>query len=72
MVAHLDPENHRVEKANESYYLLKKTPTPTVIVECGFLSNREEAELLKTEAYQDKVAWAVMMGILQYLNATKS
>ena len=43
-----------------------------MIVECGFLSNREEAELLKTEAYQDKVAWAVMMGILQYLNATKS
>jgi len=72
LVAHLDPENHRVEKANESYYLLKKTPTPTVIVECGFLSNREEAELLKTEDYQDKVAWAVMMGILQYLNATKS
>ena len=33
LVAHLDPENHRVEKANESYYLLKKTPTPTVIVD---------------------------------------
>lgn len=68
LVAHLDPENHRVEKANESYYLLKKTPTPTVIVECGFLSNSEEADLLNTDAYQDKVAWAVMMGILQYLN----
>lgn len=68
LVAHLDPENHRVEKANESYYLLKKTPTPTVIVECGFLSNSEEAELLTTNEYQDKVAWAIMMGILQYLN----
>lgn len=33
LITHLDPENHRVEKANESYYLLKKTPTPTVIVE---------------------------------------
>ena len=61
-------QNSYPEKANESYYLLKKTPTPTVIVECGFLSNREEAELLNTEAYQDKVAWAVMMGIVQYLN----
>ena len=40
LVSYLDPKNHRVEKANESYYLLKKTPTPTVIVECGFLSNR--------------------------------
>lgn len=68
MVERLDPQNHRVEKANESYYLLKKTPTPTVIVECGFLSNREEAELLNTEEYQDKVAWAVMMGIVQHLN----
>lgn len=68
LIAYLDPENHRTEKANESYYLLKKTPTPTVIVECGFLSNSEEAELLNTEDYQDKVAWAVMMGVMQYLN----
>ena len=68
LVAHLDPENHRVEKANESYYLLKKTPTPTVIVECGFLSNSMEAELLNTEDYQDKVAWAIMMGVVQFLN----
>ena len=63
-----NPENHRKEKANESYYLLKKTPTPTVIVECGFLSNSEEAALLETELYQDKVAWSIMMGIVQYLN----
>ncbi len=68
LVSHLDRENKRGEKANESYYLLKKTPTPTVIVECGFLSNSEEAALLNTEEYQDKVAWAVMMGIIQYLN----
>lgn len=67
LVEHLDPENHRVEKANESYYLLKKTPTPTVIVECGFLSNSEEADLLETEEYQDKVAWAIMMGIAKYM-----
>lgn len=69
LVTRLDPENRRVEKANESYYLLKKTPTPTVIVECGFLSNSEEAELLNTEEYQDKIAWAVMMGVIQYLNS---
>lgn len=68
LVKRLDSENHRKEKANESYYLLKKTSTPTVIVECGFLSNYEEAELLGEEAYQDKVAFSIMMGILQYLN----
>lgn len=67
----LNPENHRRIKANNSYYLLKKTHIPTVIVECGFLSNSKEAELLGSEAYQDKVAWAIHMGILQYINACK-
>lgn len=64
-----DPENTRVTKANDSYYLLKKTGTPIVIVECGFLSNDAEAEKLTTEDYQEKIAWAVHMGILRYLNA---
>lgn len=68
MIEQLNPDNHREAKANESYYLLKKTPSPTVIVECGFLSNYEEAELLKTEAYQKKVAEAVKTGIMQCLN----
>lgn len=64
----LNPENHRQMKANDSYYLLKKTQIPTVIVECGFLSNAREAELLCNEVYQDKVAWAVFMGIMQYIS----
>lgn len=67
LVEQLDPQNHRKAKANESYYLLKKTPSPTVIVECGFLSNYEEAELLNTEEYQKKVAEAVKTGILNSL-----
>ena len=68
MAKRLDQENCRSPKANNSYYLLKNTSTPTVIVECGFLSNHEEAELLATEAYQEKTAWAIHMGIMQYLN----
>lgn len=64
----LNPENKRQIKANDSYYLLKKTQIPTVIVECGFLSNSREAALLAEEEYQIKVAWAIHMGILQYLN----
>jgi len=63
----LNPENHRAIKANDSYYLLKKTTVPTVIVECGFLSNYKEAALLESEEYQDKVAWAIHMGIMQYV-----
>ena len=68
LVAELDKENHRTAKANESYYLLKKTESPTVIVECGFLSNRQEAELLSDAEYQQKVAVAISKGIENYLN----
>lgn len=55
-------------KENNDYYLLKHSPLPTVIVECGFLSNPEEEQLLLTETYQRKMAWAIHLGILQYLN----
>ena len=64
----MNPGNRRQKKANSSYYLLKKTQVPTVIVECGFLSNVQEAKLLSSPEYQDKVAWAIHMGILQYIN----
>lgn len=67
LVTRVDPSNKRTAKANESYYLLKKTPTPTVIVECGFLSNPAEAALLLEDAYQNKLARAIYMGILEYL-----
>ena len=69
MVKRVDPENRRQVKANDSYYLLKKTGVPIVIVECGFLSNSAEAEKLCTPEYQQRVAWAIHMGILQYMNA---
>lgn len=67
LVEKTDPENHREIKANDSYYLLKKTGIPIVIVECGFLSNQAEAEKLCSQEYQDRVAWAIHLGILQYL-----
>lgn len=68
LVEKLDTENHRKAKANDSYYLLKKNSRPTVIVECGFLSNPQEAVLLSTADYQAKVAAAICDGVLEYLN----
>ena len=68
LVSYADPENHRQAKANDSYYLLKKTEAPIAIVECGFLSNWEEAAKLQDDGYQSRVAWAVSIGILTYLN----
>ena len=63
----LDTGNKREAKANDTYYILRHTEVPTVIVECGFLSNWEEAEKLTTEVYQQEVALAVCDGILQYI-----
>ena len=71
LIRDLDPANHRQAKANDTYYLLKKTSCPTVIVECGFLSNPEEAAKLKSDSYQERIAWVLHLGILQYLNDTK-
>lgn len=68
LIKTIDPDNHRTAKANDSYYLLKKTSYPIVIAECGFLSNREEAQKLTEPYYQEKVAWAVYMGVMRYLN----
>ena len=67
----IDPDNARQAKANNSYYLLKKTSSPIVIVECGFLSNYEEAQKLSSEVYQEKTAWAIHLAILSYLNKTE-
>ena len=66
----LEVSSSRGSKANDDYYLLKKTPTPTVIVECGFLSNPTEAELLCDELYQDKLVRAMYLGICNYLEST--
>ena len=64
----LGAENRRQPKANESYYLLLHAECPAVIVECGFLSNWREASLLGDEEYQDRMAYTIHMGILEYLN----
>lgn len=68
MIKTLKPQKKREAKDNGSYYLLKKTSVPIIIVECAFMSNPAEAELLTQEAYQEQVAWAVYMGIMQYIN----
>jgi N-acetylmuramoyl-L-alanine amidase len=57
---------NRTAKPNDNYYILKKPLLPSVIVECGFLSNSEEEDLLTDDEYQDKVAWAIYRGIVRY------
>ena len=62
----VDGSNIRMAKENKDYYILRTTEIPAVIVECGFLSNAEEEKLLNDAAYQEKLAWAIYCGILDY------
>lgn len=63
----LDKNNERKAKNNDNYYILINVKCPAVIAECGFLSNYSEAELLKSDEYQEKVAQALCDGICEYL-----
>jgi len=64
----IDNENTRQIKGNNNFYMLKKTEVPTIIVECGFLSNPEEAEKLVSDEYQEEMAQAICSGILTWLS----
>ena len=64
----LGEANRRVAKSNDNYYLLLHVKEPIVIVECGFLSNRKEAKALESEDYQDRMAWTIHLGVMEYLN----
>ena len=61
-------DNHRKAKSNSNYYMLKKTTCPLVIVECGYMSNIRESALLINEDYQEKMAFAIHLAIMRYIN----
>lgn len=62
-----DPDNNRLaKKADKSIYILKDSTIPAVIVECGFLSNKEEEKKLNTDEYQSRIAWGIYSGIQKY------
>ena len=62
----VDDSNNRVIKPRNNLYLLKNCKMPSVLIECGFLSNEKEAELLNDEKYQEKIAWSIYAGIHKY------
>ena len=61
--------NNREIKPRDDLYLLKDNKIPSVLIECGFLSNEKEAKLLTNEEYQEKIAWAIYVGIQNYFTA---
>ncbi len=67
VIGMLQPDNTReLKKSYKSVYLLSHAEPPAVIVECGFLSNPQELEKLKTPEYQRQMAFSIMAGLLSY------
>lgn len=64
----LEPNNKReVKQDNGDIYILDNISKPSILVECGFLSNKSDAEKLKDEEYQNKLAFSIYTGIINYL-----
>ena len=62
----IQKENKRVSMKLDTVYIMKHVEIPITIVECGFLSNPEEEQQLLTDEYQDKLAWGIYNGIIDY------
>ena len=65
----VDPCNRRQVKRSERVYLMEQIQNTAALVECGFLSNREEATLLQEASYQQRIACGVCAGLMRYLYA---
>lgn len=62
----IQKENKREALKITGKYIIEHVEIPITIVECGFLSNPEEAELLQQDEYQNKLAWGIYNGIMDY------
>ena len=63
----LQPDNRRPLKHSEGIYLLENSKIPTVLVECGFLSNPEECKKLSEKEYQKRLSFSIVCGIINYI-----
>lgn len=62
----IEKDNNRIAKSIDNVYIIKHVEIPTTIVECGFLSNPDEEQLLLNDDYQNKLAWGIYNGIINY------
>lgn len=58
--------NRKIKKIPTDTYMYKKLKVPGVLIECGFLSNARERNLLTTVDYQKLVAKSISLGVLEY------
>lgn len=64
----ISSNNKREIKSISDIYLAKNVNIPFVLVECGFLSNINEASLLQNNEYQEKIVWGIYTGIMDYFS----
>lgn len=64
----MSKNNNRTPHTISSVYIMKHVEIPITIVECGFLSNPEEEKLLQTDDHQNRLAWGIYNGIMDYFN----
>ena len=64
-------ENKREALKITGKYIIEHVEIPISIIECGFLSNPEEEQLLQQNYYQDKIAWGIYNGIMDYFVQTQ-
>ena len=62
----IQKENDRVPMKLDNIYIMKNIEIPITVVECGFLSNVEEEKCLLDEEYQNRLAWGIYCGIMDY------
>ena len=62
----IQKENNRVAKSIDNIYIVKHVEIPATIVECGFLSNPDEEKKLLEDEYQNRLAWGIYNGIIDY------
>ena len=73
VITSLQPDNSReIKESGSDIYLLYHATIPAVMVECGFLSNYDETQNLKDEAYQRKLAFLIALGITDFINNTEA
>ncbi len=64
----LQPQNERKTKPGKDIYVLEHIENTAVLIECGFLTNKDEAEKLSKKEYQNLLSFSIICGIIEYMN----
>ncbi len=59
-------KTHSIKTADEKLFLMKNPPIGAILVECGFISNPDEEKKLKSDEYQNKIAWSIAEAVTEY------